>query len=632
MSKYLSVLAFVKTHIDDGKTIWESLIFLVAKLILQKEIQTINSETLCNEFNDYYGFNLPLHPMNEIINKMCHKNFIIKGGSNLIPNKEKMIKVSYEDKQYETYYDDLLNDIKEFFLNKYSITIENNEIETLLIKYLDDYDVDILSSLNISSKFPELSIDLGHYYILNRYLIENCCDSEKINKLFHLIIANICVNSIFYSKSKRNLNLYKTYLYLDTRILLRLSGLEGDFRKSEYTSMIELLLSCKAKLRLFESHYNEILGIFDDCIHWLQKKDQYNPRFASPALKYFVENNYKISDVILFKDSIDKLLKQYSIKIDNYNYSDKSDYEFSIDESKLYNLIVEEYKKGSYLYEETQKENIVWTDVKAISSIFKKRKGLKPNSIEGISHAFLTINSALSRASRQYLILDDDGFYQYQECMTDTFYASHLWLNTSFNNEIYVRKRIIANSMSYIELNPELKRKYILKLKELKEKNNLDEDTFYFMRSHQLPLDLLEEKTYNISENYSDKLPEEIYEEIKFKISAPFSKELTSIKEEYSKNIIDSQEKDEKVLKYIEKKAKRFMRFIATITIILILSPSIILIFRDFISNIIIKVIMNSLSLIFSLILTYLSVTIKSIPKKIYSWKLNKLLQELSLK
>lgn len=629
MNKNLGVLAFVKTQVDLGKTIWESLSYLVAKVILTKGIQSITTEVLCKEFNNYYRFKIPLHPMNEIINKMCQKKYIVKNGFELIPNKSSLSNIIGNNEKYENYYDDLLDSIKGYFSSKYSVTISNEEVEALLIMYLNEFDIDILSSLNLSFKFPEILVKNEHFYMLNRYLIENCCESEKIDKFFHLIMANICINSIFYSKSSHKLSLQKTFLYLDTRMILRLSGLEGDFRKKEYIAMIELLLSCDIQLRLFEGHYNEVLGILDDCIYWLQQKGKYDPRFASPVLKHFIENKYNISDVIIFKDSIDKLLKQYSIKIDNHDYSDKSEYQFTIDEALLFKIIVDEYKSGNAHFEEDTKENIIWNDVKAISTVFKKRKGIKPVSIQGVKYAFLTINNALAKASRLYLLKENKDFYQYQECMTDTFYVSQLWLNSSYDNDSYLRKKIMANAMSFIELNPEIRKMYLSKLKELKESSNIDENTFYLLRSHPLSLDLLEEKTCNIPENYSDKLPEEIYEELKSKLTSPIIEEMESIQEKYSKMIFQDQDKTDKLNRYIEKKAKNYVRFLSVIAVLLVLSPNIILLFKDYIPCKVGKIILVVGSFALSFFIAYLGITVKSISHVLYKKRIKKIKKDL---
>lgn len=638
MKKYLSVLAFVKTHVDDGKTIWEALISLLSNVIIQRNIKTITTEIVCIEFESLYGFKIPMHPMNELINKMCHRGFIVKNGFQLEPKIDKIKNIIGDTNKFENYYDELIKSIQLYFESKYSIKVDESEVEILLIQFLNDFDADILSSMNLKNILPDVHPNKEHYYILNNYLIEKYSDQTQIEKLLNLVIANVCINSIFFSKSERKLSLHKTFIYLDTRIILRLSGLEGEFRKNEYLSMIELLLKCKVQLRLFQTHYNEVLGILDDCIYWMQNKEKYNSNFASPALRYFVENKYDLSDVIIFKQCIDKLLKQYSIKIDVYNYADENENQFMIDEEKMFKLIVNEYKVDNCKFEETSKENIIWNDVKAISAIFRKRKGLKPNSLENVTHAFLTINNALARSSREYLLNENIEFYQFQECMTDTFYASYLWFNTSLQDDSYLRKKTLANAMAYLELNPEIRRKYIVKLKELMQNKNIDEDTFYYLRSHQLPLDLLKDRTFNIPENFSDKLPEEIHEEIISRATNPIKsiveekdQKIYTLETKYSNEIIDKAKTLGNIDEYINSKAKKVTRiYVVLITLIVDIPPGI-LIFSDLIQSSVAKIVIGIFAFIINSIFVYYGYSIEGILENIYNYQRRKIKKQMKL-
>ena len=68
----------------------------------------------------------------------------------------------------------------------------------------------------------------------------------------------------------------------------------------------------------------------------------------------------------------------------------------------MYDLIKSNYHVTFYSYEDSENDEGVWRDVEAISAVFRKRKGLCPNSLHNVSHIFITTNKALVKAVKYY--------------------------------------------------------------------------------------------------------------------------------------------------------------------------------------------------------------------------------------
>ena len=146
-------------------------------------------------------------------------------------------------------------------------------------------------------------------FILNKF-IKHLYETDYISyKLLSKFVTGfIFANCIFYSEpSSYKGNITNVKIFLDTRIILRLIGLEGDYRKRCYEEFIKLLKSRGAQLYIFEHTYEETIGIIDDCEKWIKNK-RYNPILASPVLKHFVENNFSKDEISLFSSKVNTRL------------------------------------------------------------------------------------------------------------------------------------------------------------------------------------------------------------------------------------------------------------------------------------------------------------------------------------
>jgi hypothetical protein len=241
MSNLLTSLAFVKTNIDNGTSIWDSLVRLMLFVIKEKDINDVSTEKFCTEFNTYYDINVPMHPMNTIIGKIKKMGIIDDQYGKWILNKKIIKEISIHTREEED-YNGLLLDIQVFIRERFSLEKSAEEIEKLFIGFMNVYDGDIFIAIEQKSVLPKIEMTDAEKYIIScfvEYLVST--ESPKLGILESALLANIHINSIFFVESSRKLKLNRAYVYLDTRILLRLTGIEGEFRKDEYLNLIKIL-------------------------------------------------------------------------------------------------------------------------------------------------------------------------------------------------------------------------------------------------------------------------------------------------------------------------------------------------------------------------------------------------------
>jgi len=629
MSNLLTSLAFIKANVDSGISIWDSLTRLMLNVIREKSLTEVSSELFCREFMDYYNINIPLHPMNTIISKLKKMNIIDdKYGVwkiNILKINEINLKTQNQEK-----FENLINEFRQYIHQKFNTEVNSDCAEKMFLGYLNVYDADLLYSIETKSMIPEVSLSSADMYKVGSF-IEWIVNSNLsfLKILEDVILANIHLNSIFIIEKERKLKMNRAFVYLDTRFILRLTGIEGKFRKEEYLHLLDILITNKCNLRLFEIHYSEVVEILNDCVKWLENKQQYNPKYASRALRYFVEHNYKVSDVLNCQAQIDTIITKYKIGIDNHNYDAESLNQYNIDENKLYGIIKKLYTENN-AYKDNIMDGMIWNDIKAISSIYRKRKRFNANSLQNIKAIFITNNNALARAVKEY---NKSSNYseKYCECVTDTYWGTAIWLNTAYKESTFYTKKLIADSIAITALNPKLKEKYLNNIKERKEKNEYSATEYYLLREYPGAGQYLKDATFNDDEEYSDSLPEEILERFKEEVKKPLQEIITN-----SEDQID--EKNQVILKYnqrtknqlirIDGISRRFSLFTLTVCGLLINIPSFVLTFQELQQYSIYAWVIR---IIFILISTFLVIDGSfrvAIGKKLYDYKRNDLIKK----
>jgi hypothetical protein len=623
-------LAFIKANVDSGISIWDSLTRLMLNVIREKSLANVTSESFCKEFVEYYNINIPLHPMNTIISKLKIMGVIDDEYGIWKINISKIDEINIKTQNQEK-FENLINELKKYIKEKFNIEYEYEYVENIFLGFINAYASELLYSLETKSMLPEIIISNADMYKVGSF-IESIVKSKSLfqKTLEDISLANVHLNSIFIIEKERKIKLNRVFVYLDTRFILRLTGIEGKFRKDEYSCLLDILLKNNCNLRIFEVHYNEVIEILQDCVKWLEIKRTYNPKYASRALRYFVEHNYKVSDVLACQAQVDLLITKYKIGIDNHDYEADALYQYTIDEKELYEQIKKLYIENGTYTDTHSMEVMIWNDVKPISAIYRKRKGLNANSLQNIKAIFITNNKTLNKAVREF----NKGMNRvekYCECVTDTYWGTAIWLNTAYKEGTFFTKKLIADSITITELNPKLKEKYLNNIKEKKEKGVYSDTEYYLLREYHGVSQYLKDATSNDDGEYDDNLPEEILEHFRNEANKPLQEIIANTDEqleEKNQELSKYDQRTKKQLAKIDLISKRFSRIVSiTLGLLLNVFPFI-LTFPELVPNSILVWGIRTIFLIIGVLLGVDGFINIFVGKKLYNYKRGNLLKE----
>lgn len=578
MNDAITSLAVLKVNWDYLKKDYiENFIPFIATLIKKCNYGVIDVNTVCNDFKKEFGLIIPYHPMCTILTRAQKRGLIEKHAyGSLKPNKDKVDKYEFTkitDEQIRK-QEKIIKEFIAFAKRVYSVELSKEGADAAFISFLKDHDLDILIASHQSTVLPAIKSSNEKKFLIYKF-IKNAHESEPevFRFIVDIAVGYILASAILYDKfDKFAGKLRKIKFYFDTRCILRLIGTEGQEKKDAYIEFLKTLADEGGQLFIFQHTYEEIMGILEDALRRVGSSN-YDPSLASPVLRYFVENNYKSSDVERFIVNVDSALQEN--KIIKTDTPDPNMYKhYQIDEKKLHDTIIEIYKEQNPNFKGSEKDAAIQKDVKSISSIYKLKNGKNPKTIKEAESIFVTTNSGLSYANRKFDISEASEKHNIPACLTDIFIGTLVWLQSPAKVLTLNEKKIIADCYAALQPNDTLIKKFLNEVEKLKSEKKISDNEHYLLRTHRVAMDLLEEKTMGDPNNFTDKTSEEIIEEIREVIKKEGEKKYLIEKDYHKETLLKldttKKEKDE-IEKNIEERAENISATLGKILFIVLL-------------------------------------------------------------
>ncbi|MCK4822721.1 hypothetical protein KA005_43560, partial [bacterium] len=343
-NRIISSLAILKVNWDYLKKDYiENFVPFIVCLIDKKNYPLIDLKKIIHDFAYEYGLVIPYFPMITILNRVRERGYIRKHKVNFMPVPGKMLDFNFAeivDNQLNKYRL-VVSEFVNYCTNTHNEKLTNEEADSAFLSFLKEKDLEILFGIQKESLIPGIKSPKTHKYLINDF-INHAYESnpETFTFISDIAIGHIMANTILYGVdfSRFETGVKRINFFFDTRFILRLIGAEGKERKDFYDEFITMLRAQGAKLYAFHHTYDEIKSILEDCLYWIEKP-QCDLSKAAPSLKFFIQNNYKASDVERLLVNMIKILNKKGIEITETpdpNYFQI----YQIDTKKLHKIIV----------------------------------------------------------------------------------------------------------------------------------------------------------------------------------------------------------------------------------------------------------------------------------------------------
>ena len=351
-------------------------------------------ESFSREFLSYYGFSIPLHLLESVLAKLVQKGFLNRRKNSLfvIADKEEDFPdFSEEATLFQQSYNSLVQEFIDFckptvitydaarqcfsdFCMRYEIdssTYSSNSELTGTLSGINFRLADFISKLKTQdSKSFSFLVDLCEAHLIKNYICQSIPSSSCENKT----------------------------IYLDTPILLRLLGYEGDFFKSEYERLIRILLSHNNTFFIFQNTFAELQAVLRDAEYALSHSLTCSLA-PSHVTGYFFENEFSSGDVEIEINNLEQNLNSCNVFIDKAGIDWNANTKYVEIEPAIKKAIINQYTKGG-LNDQSFSETALDCDVKTVTEIYIKRNNNAVLRFKDLGVFFLTTNTGLFKAIR----------------------------------------------------------------------------------------------------------------------------------------------------------------------------------------------------------------------------------------
>lgn len=536
--KLIGSLAILKSRMILGDDFISTYIPFVARVLIDvNQGGVIEISDVMYGFEQEYGFTIDRSAMTALLNKCAKKGFIAKRKNakyEVVLEKCISVAINMRDvnSQYQK-YNQIIQKLQAYYVQEFDSQLQIEELETILMSFLNEH-----SSKTIIAKFDEIEGSTHsvkqHHYIVSRF-IKKCQteDVETYQLVIDLAVSYLFTSAIAYGgeDEKTKLDSYKGLLiYLDTPFVLRVLGLNGEEMQRASLAILDQLYDMKCRFYIFSHTYDEISHILRDCYKWIESP-QYDMFYASYALRTFVDKKFTKADVQEYLDTLENKLKFYHITIDDTDYSVGRFYKPVVDESVIESQIIQVYKEKSLCFDENSKKATIEYDTKSISNILKLWGNRSCRTYKQAKYVLLTTNSTLAYVTRLFdEKMNPSVRNNVYPCITDVFLGTNIWLGSPVNKiEDFSEKKLLADCMSLIEPSDALIRKLQESITRAFDDETITEDQYYLLKAKAFTNDYIMQKTLGDENYFTDKLAEELLEDIEKEIIQPYQNKIDDL-------------------------------------------------------------------------------------------------------
>lgn len=521
MNRAIASLAVVKTAWETYRRDYiENFVPFVATLTKKKryaELDASNLRSFLDDFKAEFGLSIPHHPMLTILDRARKRGIFEKKASKLLPVGNNILKYDFSDiaVKKEAELNKVIAEFIKFCDQRFSVSVTESEAQDALNSFLRNHDLEVLFASQDKTLLPESKVSKQLKYLMCSFF--NNVKTE-VPQLFAYIveisIGHVLANTILYDKGFNNFSghLRKLELYLDSRYIFRLLGVEGIEYERVYVDLTNSMIEQEAELFVFRHTADEILGILRNCLRWINSPD-YDPTKANTVLLYFINNGKTESDIHQYIATFESKLEECKIKV-----KDAPDFiktpEFQIDESKLKAKIVESYKRNPY-FNETDKQSTIDRDIKSISAINHLRRGGMPQTLKSAGSIFVTPNSTLAFVNKKYEDEVFEGRAYIPACLTDVFVGTLVWMQSPLKWIKINEKKLLADCIAAIQPDDLFVKKMVEEARKLKDSGKVSADEFLAVSRSYLIQDMLMKETLGDSEEVNGDSIEEVLKKLR---------------------------------------------------------------------------------------------------------------------
>jgi hypothetical protein len=465
-------LAILKVNWDKKRKDYvDNFVPIVAEAIRLSHNDVVSLPALQQDLLSGFGLRIPQNQLRAILSRVSKHGYIRSENRVFKRVPEELAKLTFDSVQRQVVakHEQVLKSVITFAKERFGLDWTLDLAEAALYGYLASYQL-LDPDAIVAGAMPKGDIARIGSYVIGQFVTSVRELKMPEFEYFETVAkGDILATSIFLPDPNRTAQKFKkTYVYLDTSLLIYALGHAGEARQAPCLELVNLLYEAGAELRCFAHTLDEMRSILIACA--LRMETNKLADAYGPTIEYFIEKGLQASDVRLRAEKLERDLNALRVKVVEKPALEK---ELMIDEQGLADAIEAEHKYVN--------KNALWRDVSSISSVIQLRRGHETQLVEECRALFVTTNNLLVVAAKAFQKSVSHGD-SVPPVMTDHALTNILWLKLPLAAPDLPRKRLIAASFAAAQPDDQLWDQYLSAIQKLKDDKTVSEDDYFLLR------------------------------------------------------------------------------------------------------------------------------------------------------
>ena len=446
---------------EKQKSFLDNFISFILSVAITQQKQALQATEICKLLTAEYSIKIPERVVDQLLRKAAKSKLMNRNPNNSFTltdtGKSQAI-------QAEENFNDLLSQqqklVTRFLLyakRNYELEVTEVEVKQLLIEYSEMFYGSLLSSSygkgKISSpilKSPTLRQKYFAEFVA--WTVKN--DPECFEFLINTAKGNMLAAALF--TTQKSVDIQKTFndtkVLLDTKIVLRALGYEGEEFRIATMEYMNLLFSQGAIIGVFEFTLREAQGVLVQARESRKHGKLWGARPGTVGWHYF-NMGATTGKIDLDIQQMEQSLRHLNILIEP---SPPYEARYVIDENEITHALnsrVPQYSVAALQH-----------DIKAITAVIRLRRGRARNSLEECKAVFVTLNTPLILASRELKDLNSEPWYV---AMHEVDVATLAWIKSPPTSPDLPKHMILAICLGIIRPSEQVWHQYVEELEGL---------------------------------------------------------------------------------------------------------------------------------------------------------------------
>ena len=517
VDKTITTYTFLDSLRESGIQQLDLYVPLVCKSILKHNAKEASRDDLKSWFSEDYGMSKVYQGVFDTLLRKMKGNCLTLNNGKYEVNMPEIIKVNqkHEERDITAEFDNLLKRIQSFSKDNYQLDISLDEVQNGVLDFLYSRDGDLIFAQDkvvgvLQKQKNGKTQDKKLRYVISQFVIWSKDNDSSSFVLFVKLAKGHALTSIVTMKDTSSYTgkMKEVTIALDTPLIFNLLGLNYKTNLELENELIEVLRKQEASFVVFQGHYQEVKQSINTAIHLLTTKN-YDLNKASRLLRYAIKNRLSPHFLRTKLQQLDAVLERYKITVIGAPSSELGFKE--IDVKKLDTLLATRYSEdGNPDSIDENTRRIIATDVDIVSYIYRLRGNNVATNLKNCTALLITTNTALAYASKHPDL--SDIVHSIPVCLTDVFMSTMLWFNYPNVDADVNEKLLISECYKNITLSDDILQKFYKDVEKINEETPLTEEQILDANTSEVVMDLLESKTYNDSNLYTDMTAAEVLE------------------------------------------------------------------------------------------------------------------------